>query len=179
MQRTFKTRLKNLTPESIAALGGYASLHGIVKRSLFAALQSGRELKDIKRDFLVLFGITSRQFNAAEVSVRGLITAQKTTRALRIASLKRKIKRDEKVLSRKKKPLKPAAAHNKKRRRDSLKLELAKLEADTNPHICFGTKKLFRSQFNEGTDQKKWKQEWQESRNNQFYVVGSNDENAG
>jgi IS605 OrfB family transposase len=49
--------------------------------------------------------------------------------------------------------------------------------------ICFGTKKLFRAQFDLGANGYKnhseWKADWLRSRSSQFFVLGSKDEKAG
>jgi hypothetical protein len=55
--------------------------------------------------------------------------------------------------------------------------------ANEEPRICFGSRKLFKKQFNlevNGyTDHEEWKQDWTAKRNSQFYVLGSKDETAG
>jgi hypothetical protein len=61
-----------------------------------------------------------------------------------------------------------------------------RLKADV-PGICFGSRELFNTQFHleltgfgGGVDgMKRWKQAWRESRNHQFFLVGSKDETAG
>jgi hypothetical protein len=64
---TFQTRL-NASVENAAALDAYATLFGKVERSLLAAQRSGQAQNDIKREFLVWFGITAREFNATRIS---------------------------------------------------------------------------------------------------------------
>src|SRR5690606_6266405 len=58
-----------------------------------------------------------------------------------------------------------------------------------NPHICFGSSKLFNQQFQINNPNKEnktkfkthnqWKKEWQRKRSQSFLMVGSKDENSG
>ncbi|MBK6999808.1 MAG: hypothetical protein IPH35_07530 [Rhodoferax sp.] len=48
--RTYQTR-PDLTPEQTAILDAYADLYGQAERSLFAAIQAGDSLNDLKREF--------------------------------------------------------------------------------------------------------------------------------
>src|SRR5881396_2935077 len=52
---TYQTR-PALADGQAAVLDAYAELYGRAERSLFAALQAGRKLNDLKRDFLLRFG---------------------------------------------------------------------------------------------------------------------------
>ena len=64
------------------------------------------------------------------------------------------------------------------------------IEKTGNPHLCFGSKKLFRQQFliDEGhpnhdmsvfESHAEWKEQWTYARNKTFMLVGSNDETTG
>jgi IS605 OrfB family transposase len=54
---------------------------------------------------------------------------------------------------------------------------------DNRVRICFGSKKLFHAQYNlekNGyNNHAEWKKDWEASRSNQFYVLGSKDETSG
>jgi IS605 OrfB family transposase len=54
---------------------------------------------------------------------------------------------------------------------------------DNRVRICFGSKKLFHAQYNlekNGyNNHAEWKIDWEASRSNQFYVLGSKDETSG
>src|SRR3989454_8193429 len=67
---TYQTR-PALADGQAAVLDAYAELYGRAERSLFAAMQAGRAINDLKRDFLPRFGITSRQFNAGRICLGG------------------------------------------------------------------------------------------------------------
>jgi hypothetical protein len=64
--------------------------------------------------------------------------------------------------------------------------EIAQLQQDRDNgtiRLCFGSKKLFRSQFypeqNGYASHEEWLSAWQAARNSQFFVLGSKDETAG
>ena len=76
--------------------------------------------------------------------------------------------------------------HQKKRRLVNLETRLEALVAQKesgNPRICFGSRDLFRKQFNlEGNgylSHEDWLADWRVKRSSQFYVLGSKDETAG
>lgn len=80
----------------------------------------------------------------------------------------------------------PFKIHQKKRRLFHLETKLAKTQADIESgkiSICFGSKQLFKSQFNlEANGYKShedWQKEWRCSRNNSFFLLGSKDESQG
>lgn len=147
---TYQTRLL-LDATQAQVLDDYASLHSRAERSLFAALRAGRALNDLKREFLPRFGITARQFNAVRVGLEGKIDSIKARRPELIAEAQQRIKRAETVLGK----LEVRAAgtnklHHKKRRLATLKARCAALEADHAAgvtRLCFGSKRLFRAQF--------------------------------
>ena len=169
------------------ALQAYAALYGQAERSLFAALCTGRTVNALKREFLPRFGITARQFNALRVGLEGKIDAIKERRPELIAETKQRIRKAETVIAR----LATRATgtnklHQKKRRLATLKARCAVLEADHaagRVRLCFGSKRLYRAQFeleaNGYADHAAWKADWQRARSSQFFVLGSQDETAG
>lgn len=183
---TFQTRLALSAPEA-AALDAYAQLYGRAERSLFAAMRAGGALNDLKRAFLPRFGITARHFNALRVGVEGKIDSIKARRPELIAELQGRIKRARRVLAKIAATGDRAAkAHQKKRRLHILETKLKALQADNEAevvHLCFGSRKLFRAQFdlaaNGYASHAEWKAEWQRERASQFFVLGSQDETAG
>jgi IS605 OrfB family transposase len=76
--------------------------------------------------------------------------------------------------------------HQKMRRLSTLKDRLATIKADEaagTTRLCFGSRKLFRAQFdlqaNGFETLQDWRREWHAARASQFYVLGSKDETAG
>lgn len=180
--RTYQTRLV-LTPEQASCLDRYADLYGRLERTLFARLVAGESLNNLKRRFIAEFGVTARQFNAMAASVRGKIRAAQKTLGRRIESMKRRIRRAERVLAR---GADPAKHHQKKRRLATLKARLARLEKDRSAgkvRIGFGGRRLFRKQFalaaNGFGSHREWLSAWRKARSAQFFVIGSKDETAG
>ncbi|MCA3235158.1 MAG: IS200/IS605 family accessory protein TnpB-related protein [Cupriavidus sp.] len=79
-----------------------------------------------------------------------------------------------------------AKIHQKQRRLAILEQKRATLLADQKDgkvRICFGSRKLFRAQFdlsaNGYTNHEEWKADWRSARASEFMVVGSKDETAG
>lgn len=183
---TYQTR-PQLTTEQAAVLDAYAALYGRAERSLFAALQAGGALNALKRAFLPRFGISARQFNAIRVGLEGKIDSIKERRPELIAEATTRIKQAIKVIAKLgKKAPRSNKLHQKKRRLATLQSRLAVLKADhasNTVRLCFGSKRLFRAQFdlaaNGYADHDEWKSAWQRERSNQFFVIGSQDETAG
>lgn len=183
---TIQTR-HSFDPIQDSILTEYASLHNQIEHSLYAEAAKGRATDKCKSDFLKRFGITARQFNACNVSLKGKITACQEAQKQTLFNLKQKIEHIENQIQRlEKKSSKRLALHQKKRRKENFIKRLEKVEKDykqNRVHICFGGRKLFRAQFylekNGFSSHQKWKEAWQKERNNEFFVLGSKDETAG
>jgi IS605 OrfB family transposase len=186
MTLTYQTRLK-LNEEQEAVFQEYAVLLNNVEHSLFAEVAKGKTSASCKNEFLKKFGITARQFNACRVSLEGKMSACRIGQERAITSLKELIASiDKQIKKLERKPSKQFALHQKKRRKANLSARLASLEEDQKQRrvrLCFGGKKLFRSQFylekNGLTSYQEWKKCWQAKRNSEFFVLGSKDETAG
>jgi IS605 OrfB family transposase len=183
---SYQTRL-SLEAAQRAALDAYAELYARAERSLFACMQAGGTINDLKRAFLPRFGITARQFNAVRVGLEGKIDSIKARRPELIADLQARIKKAQKVLAvLALRPTQAAKLHQKRRRLHILQTKLTTLQADHKAglvRLCFGSKKLFRAQFDLETngyaEHAQWKADWADARANQFFVLGSQDETAG
>lgn len=169
------------------ALDAYAELYGRAERSLFAALRAGHALNDLKREFLPRFGISGRQFNAMRVGLDGKIASIKERRPELIAEAEARIKKAAKVIQHLEvKAPGSNKLHHKRRRLVTMQARLAAMKSDQatgTVRLCFGRRKLFRSQFdlaaNGYADHGQWKAAWQAARSSQFFVLGSQDETAG
>lgn len=95
---TYQTR-PTLDDDQAAVLGAYAELYGRTERGLFAAMQAGGKLNDLKRDFLPRFGVTARQFNAVRIGLEGKIDSIKQRRPDLIVEAQAKIKKATKVIA--------------------------------------------------------------------------------
>jgi len=183
---TYQTR-PVLDAEQVLVLDAYAELYGRTERSLFASMQAGGKLNDLKRDFLPRFGITSRQFNAVRIGLQGKIDSIKQRRPDLIIEAQAKIKKAVKVIAKlTAKATQRDKLHQKKRRLCMLQARLSNMQADQasgKTRLCFGSKTLFRAQYeleaNGYASHQEWKQDWLSERSSQFFVLGSKDESAG
>jgi IS605 OrfB family transposase len=180
--RTYQARPKLMDDQS-GFLDDYAALYGQVERTLFARIQAGDDQNALKRDFQKRFGITARQFNSVNAGLVGKISSLKELQHELIENLQQRIKRAHQVMKR---VNKPDVLHQKKRRLVILEDKLTQLVGDKKNGIvrlCFGSKKLFRAQFdlreNGYASHNEWLSDWRASRDNQIFVVGSKDETAG
>jgi IS605 OrfB family transposase len=183
MMRTYQTRL-TLDEGSAGRLDSYAALFGKAERTLFAEAAKGGNLDQLKPGFSARFGLTARQFNALSRSVKGKIDSLVEVCKLRIADLQDHLSRLEKVIA--KLPLGCFRRHQKKRKMASLQDTLAKLKQDQKDGIvrlCFGGRKLFHAQHhledNGYAGHEDWKQDWQDARSDECFVLGSKDETSG
>jgi len=183
---TYQTRLE-LDDRTVAMLDACGELFSRVCRTLFADLMAGNKINDLKREYIRRFQITARQFNACRIQVEGMIQSRKEIQLLQIADLKEKIAGLEETIEKlKKKKIHRLKVFRKRRRLNRLKQKLTNHEKDRANgvvRLCFGTRKLFRSQFHLDQagypDHASWKKEWQDARNTIFFLLGSKDETAG
>jgi IS605 OrfB family transposase len=197
-------------------LDAFAQLFGKVERKLYVdRVHRTTSINELKSRYIKEYGITARQFNSLRISVDGKIDSVLELLSLAVTDYQQKIKAKEAQLKkltddRKKevvfltepnihanRRLKAQQSikridfrlHQSKRRLATLKARLASIEQrikDNNPKLCFGSKKLFRSQFlldkNSATYQQelaRWKSNWDLSRNHDIFMVGSKDESCG
>jgi IS605 OrfB family transposase len=176
--------LLTLTPDMEAFLLDYAARYSHVERALYADMQrTGKKASAFKNKYLILFGITARQFNAIARNLEGKIASVLALLPLQKLDLQTRIAKARKIIPKIKDE---AKQHQKKRRLHNLETKLAAVEmqiVNKEPRICFGSRKLFKKQFdleaNGYADHEEWKQDWAAKRNSQFYVLGSKDENTG
>lgn len=183
---TYQTR-HPLEAEESSILAEYASLHNHVERALYAETAKGHTSSSCKNGFLKKYGITARQFNACRVSLDGKIAACKESQKLAASNLKQAIEHLTLQIKRLEiKSSKKFTLHQKKRRQETLKTRLSKIENDQAQkkiRLCFGGKKLFNAQFHlekSGfSSHEQWREAWKSERNNEFFVLGSKDETSG
>lgn len=179
---TYQTRLL-LDDKDINLLSEYSSLFGKVERTLFHDLATGKKVGELKTLYLKKFGITARQFNSVRSQIEGKIASCKEVRTGHIQEKKRGIIALEKSIKKLKNTL---ILHQKKRRLGQLQAQLQALEEDATAgrvRICFGSRKLFRAQFqlqeNGYASHDAWYDDWLQARNSSFFLIGSKDEVSG
>jgi hypothetical protein len=130
---TYQTR-PELTPEQAAVLDAYAERYGKAERSVFAAIQAGGSLNDLKRKFQPQFGISARQFNAIRVGLEGKIESIKELRPERIVETEKRIRKAAKVVTKlEEKAPGSNKLHQKKRRLMNLQDRLRNAYEITSP----------------------------------------------
>ena len=183
---TYQTRV-SVTPEQDQMLLEYAVLFGRVERTLYRDLEKGKAAHWLKSQYLVRFAITARQFNAVRIQLQGKIEGRRRLLPLQIANLAIRIRKAQKIVARlRQRQPGSEQLHQKRRRLARLECRFQQLEAERKAghmRLCFGSRKLFHSQFhlqeNGFPSHAEWKQAWRQARSNQFFVLGSKDETAG
>jgi IS605 OrfB family transposase len=208
---TYQARITGEQP----VLDAFAQLFGKAERNLYVdRVHRDVSINELKSRYIKDFGITARQFNSLRISVDGKIKSVMELLDLAITEYKQKIKAktakikkltddrkkealfllDNIPLNRRLKAKKKISdidfkLHQGKRRFKTLQDRLIGLELriqNNDPKMCFGSKKLFRSQFlldkhdvNYPQQLAQWKADWKLSRNHDIYLVGSKDETCG
>ncbi len=165
-------------------LDGYARHYNHVERCLYADMRRyGKLAASFKNEYLIRHSITARQFNAIARNLEGKIASIRELLPLQKDEVESRIARARKVITKSRSPF---VVHQKKRRLHILESRLARTEdqiTSGNPSICFGSRRLFRSQFelakNGYAHHDDWKRDWEAKRASQFYVLGSKDETSG
>ena len=179
---TYQTRISGKED----ALSAYAELFGVLQRRLFADVSAGHSSASLKSDYIRIYGILARMFNAIRVTLEGRMSAAKESQKLHRQTLEGLIARADKQLSSLVGRATPQKLHQKRRRIANLRHRLRSVSADTDSgrlRLCFGSKKLWRSQHhleaNGYESHAEWLSEWQDARSSEFFVLGSRDETAG
>ncbi len=181
--RTYQTRPR-LHSQANEILHACAKLFSHIEHRLFAEISSGKDPSPLKSLFLKKYSITARQFNACRVNVEGKISSIKERRKQLILEKKDRIKSLERKISKIKKN--PTLVHQKKRRLHLLQKQLKKLIDEDKANtisLCFGSRKLFRAQFNLEANNyrshEEWLAHWQQTRASEIFFLGSKDETSG
>ena len=179
---TYQTRISG----NEDALLAYAELFGVLQRRLFADVSAGHPSASLKSDYIRRYGVPARMFNAIRVTLEGKMSAASESQKLHRQMLEGLIARAEKQLSSLVGRATPHKVHQKRRRVANLKHRLRNVLADTDSgrlRLCFGSKKLWRSQYhleaNGYESHAEWLDDWRDTRSNEFFVLGSRDETAG
>ena len=121
-----------------------------VQRKLFADFSAGELPASLKKVYLQRYGIPARMFNGVRVSLEGKVSSVRETMVLRRDGLERRIARAEREIDKAVKGGRWAQVHRKRRRLANLRFRLAGLEADVaagRVRLCFGSKRLWRKQY--------------------------------
>ena len=169
-----------------AALSAYAALYGKVQHKLFAVVAAGESAVSKKSEYIEKHGIPARMFNAVRITLDGKVSAVRESQLVQLDSRRRRVSRAEKQVLEAEQGCQWRQVHEKRRRLSNLKFRLSGLEADLaagRVRLCFGSKKLWRKQYdlkaNGYASREAWLAEWRDVRSDEFFVLGSRDETAG
>lgn len=167
-------------------LDACADLYGRLERRLFADIQRGKAPGSLKSAYLEWYKIPARLFNAARMAVEGKIKSVQVLQVERAEQLRARTRKARKVIVKLEKDRDWPKVHQKKRRLAILQTKLAALETDLENgkvRIAFGSKKLWRAQFNLAANgyasHEDWLADWRAARSSSLFIVGSKDETAG
>ena len=181
--RTLHTRLE-LIEEDEALLDGCAEHFSHIEHALFVDLQKQESsVNELKKAYIKRFKITARQFNSIRVSVEGKMASLKEVQKQQIADVKEALVRVYNRLSSGR--LSDSKRRGCFKRKQRLESKLKRLKEDQEAgrvRLCFGSRKLFRAQFQEDSSyesHEEWLAAWQDKRNGSFFLMGSKDETSG
>ena len=179
---TYQTRI-NCNEDALSA---YASLFSVLQRRLFADVSAGKPAASLKSDYIRGHGIPARMFNALRITLEGRMSAARESQKLHRSTLEGLIARSEKQFRSLIGRASPHKIHQKHRRLQNLRHRLRRVDEDIEAgrrRLCFGSKRLWRAQYNLETngyaDHAEWLSDWRGSRDSEFFVLGSRDETAG
>jgi hypothetical protein len=182
---TYQTRLV-VDEASAEILDQCAEFLSKIERHLFADISSGKKSVDLKSYYLKHYQITARHFNALRVQVEGKIASIQERQKQQIIETSNKIEAIQNTLRKLEKKKPSNALHQKKRRLSNLKLKFTQLKSDQEAgkvRLCFGSRRLFRAQYNLVANgyksHEEWLADWRKERNSSFFLLGSKDESSG
>ena len=203
MQLTSQTRL-TLDPAACAQLDAFALFYAKHLHLLYAHIAAnGGKARDHKTEFSRKHGLSARLFNALAVEIQGLTDGTRELLKAKVVDVNQLIKRTQVMLMASSAKLDQVAsgkialtttaykkhiAQNAKRRHklNRLRLKLPRLQARlsaTVPGIGFGSRKLFKQQYNLQAngfdDHAQWLDAWRAARAHQISFLGSKDETGG
>ncbi|QHE87149.1 transposase [Hydrogenophaga sp. BPS33] len=190
MQATFQTRVQ-LGGHDMAVLNRFAGLYALVEHELFAAYSRTGEVRamdKLKSTICAKHRITARQFNAVSVFLKGKISSRQEVNKSALAQVREDLKAVRRSLAKLLKCAGPLDATQRRswaaKKRRLARLEAKELELSTGRvALCFGSRKLFRAQFDLAAsgfrDHAEWLSAWRDARSSQFCLVGSKDEASG
>lgn len=181
---SYQTRLQ-LESEASTILGACAHLFGHVERELFSDVARGQKAGALKSTYLRQHGITARHFNAIRIKLEGKIASIKELQKERLKDIKGQITALKNTIAKLPKD-KRFILHQKRRRLAMMESRLHALETQISlgkVPLCFGSRRLFRAQFdlkaNQYETHEDWLNDWKNARNSSFFLLGSKDETAG
>ena len=79
-------------PEIFEFLADVAQLFSTIERQLYRDLEKGKSLKELKKEYQLIYGINARQFNSIRIFLQGKIQSRQECYKLQISEVAEKIK---------------------------------------------------------------------------------------
>jgi IS605 OrfB family transposase len=200
----------NLTQNELSKLDSFARLYNKVAHKLYVDLFIKKlPVKDLSPFYQEKYSINKRHFSSIRFILEGKVSSILALNKNYILDTEEKIKELSKTIKHQQKEYNnyktlPKLSLNKTQYEDKLKLykkleknklkliklnfkldNLLKIKDSGDVKLCFGSKKLFRQQFNIGINQnpfkthEEWYKEFDYQRNKEVNFIGSKDETAG
>lgn len=196
MEATVGTKIRD--GSVYPALDAIADRMAHAERHLFLdRYVHGKSWGALKREYIVRFRMTARQFNSITSDLAGKVNASRDSMLRHLRNLDKRVGRlprqieelqaraDHERSPDRKRKLRQKI-HGKKRHLYNLQQErnwVAKRLLNPVPRLCFGGGKIFCRQFhlaaNGYRSHDEWLQDWQATRSDQFLCLGSKDETGG
>ena len=192
---TYQTLLPN---KIYSFLDEMSRLYSQIERDMHLGLVAGEKIGNLEKTLQSKYQVDSTTVRNVYHNLKGKHKGIKELKKTQLKDLKNNIKAIEQSIkqaqkrSKKKLELHQSnhkerfVIHQKKRRLASRKYRLAKLNAQIKsekPSLCFGTKKLFLSQYNleaNGySNHAEWLADWRKARSSNFLMVGSKTYSCG
>lgn len=179
---TYQTRLRT-DEEQDALLSAHSKIWNKAKHKLHSDIMKGNKPNDLKSKYIAEESISAREFNSIKLELRGSHQSYLSNAKRYISEAESKIKSLDKQINR---SGIPRVIIGKSKRKYLLKKKIlnwtSNIEKSKVP-MCFGSKKLFHSQFrledNGFQSHSEWKQAYDDKRYSEFTLVGSKDELSG
>lgn len=181
-----------LPPSIYSFLDRMARLYSQIEKSMHVSLNQGEKIGEIEKSLQSKYSVDSttvrnvyHNLKGKRQSIRELQKTQVKELKATISSIKKSINRySQKIASRRKKNqslnFECFILHQKKRRLTIKQQKLAKLNEkikSSKVSICFGSKKLFKAQYNPEengySSHAEWLKDWRKARSSNFLMVGA------
>ena len=179
---TYQTRLRT-DEEQDALLSAHSKIWNKTKHKLHADIIKGAKPNDLKAQYVAGLSLSSKEFNSIKLELQGSHQSYLSNAKRYISEASTKVKRLTGQISRSGVPRVIIGKSKRKNILEKKILDWTSNIKDKKVPMCFGSKKLFHSQFrleeNGFNSHSEWKQAYDDKRYSEFSLVGSKDETSG
>jgi IS605 OrfB family transposase len=179
---TYQTRIRT-DEEQDALLSAHSKIWNKTKHKLHADIMKGTKPNDLKSKYIAEESISAREFNSIKLELQGSHQSYLSNAKRYISEASSKVKRLTGQISRSGVLRVIIGKSKRKNILEKKILDWTSNIKDNKVPMCFGSKKIFHSQFrleeNGFNSHSEWKQAYDDKRYSEFTLVGSKDEGAG